>query len=626
MLFLGKTLEEAISAAEKETGKNRDEIIFTINEKKAGIFKSSTFEIEIKGFKTAGQIGIKDGKVSYYNGDLPPSITPCDNVLVRVNGEAINKTTAINNGDSVIIDTINTNPERSISLNVSDDNMEAYIDVCYSIGKTYKVVDTEASRNILIETKIIDEKHPERYTREDVDKIIKENKIVYGVKWENIPKVIKEGRFLIASGIEPIQPIDDSIKIFFDTEHKKKPVEIDGKVDYYNIYELESVKKGDVLALRNEGKDGKPGFDIYGKIISPNKRIIKKVKKVPGCQVLDNGNRLIADIDGLVSLKNEIICVFPSYVVKGNVDIKTGNLNFDGDIVVYGNVLEGLSINAANNINIYGGAAGASILSGGNIKVESNIISSVLRAGNRQINDMEAFKYLQSFREFIEIIVNVYSSLYKSNQIPEGIKSGKLFKVLLESKLKKYKEMIITGNNFIEKNDIRNEIANLWKECMAFYQSIENDSTECFNLAEILKKSLDEFINRFKAITSPADVKFKYCQNSDIYASRDVNINGKGSYNSIIKAENKVTFTGYPGVMRGGEAYGKMGIEAKEVGSNAGVSTLLKTSKDGTIQANIVYQNTTICVGEQFYIVENPVKMLKAYINKGELVVEKLKL
>lgn len=626
MLFSGKTLEDAIAAAEEKTGKKREEFIFTVEEKKIGIFKSTIFEIEIKGFKTVGQIGIKDGKVNYYDGDLPPSISPSDNVLVKVNGKAINKTTIIYNSDSIIIEALNTSPEKNIKFSVSNDNMEAYIDVCYSMGKTYKIMDIEPSSNVFIKTEIIDETSPESYTRDDVESIIKENKIVFGVKWENIPKKIKEGKYLIASGIAPIQPKDDTINIFFDTEHKKKPVEIDGKVDYYNINELQSVKKGDVLAIRNEGKDGKPGFDIYGKIIPPDKRIIKKLKKGPGCQVLDNGNRLIADINGLVSKKDDIICVFPSYVVKGNVDIKTGNLNFDGDIVIYGNVLEGLSVNAANNVDIYGGAAGASISSGGNIRIDRNVITSVLRAGNKQINDMEAFKYIQSFREFIEIIVKVYSTLYNSNQISEDVKSGQLFKVLLESKLKKYKEIIIVGNDFIEKNDIRSEIINHWKECIAFYQSIENCSTGCINTAKALMPILDDFISKFNAITSPADVKITYCQNADIYASKDVLINGKGSYNSIIKAENKIVFTGYPGVMRGGEAYGKMGIEAKEVGSNAGVSTLLKVSKHGSIQANIVYQNTTICIGEQFYIVENPVKMLKAYLNRGELIVEKLKL
>lgn len=626
MLFSGKTLEDAIAAAEKETGKKREELIFTAEEKKIGIFKATMFEIEVKGFKAAGKIGIKNGRVNYYDGDLPPSISPSDNVSVKVNGKAINKTTNIYKSDSIIIEVLNKNPERSINFSVSKDNMEAYIDVYYSMGKNYKIMDAEPSSSVLIKAEIIDEISPENYTRNDVESIIKENKIVFGLKWENITGKIKEGKYLIASGIAPIQPTDDTINIFFDTEHKKKPVEIDGKVDYYNINELQSVKKGDVLAIRAEGKDGKPGFDIYGKIIPPNKRIIKKLKKGPGCQVLDNGNRLIADINGLVSMKNDTICVFPSYVVKDNVDIKTGNLNFDGDIVVYGNVLEGLSINAANNVDIYGSAAGASISSGGNIKIDKNVITSVLRAGNKQINDMEAFKYIQAFREFIEIIVKIYSTLYKSNQISEDIKSGQLFKILLESKLKKYKEIIIVGNDFIEKHDIRSEIINHWKGCMAFYQSIENCSIECIDTAKALMPVLDEFISKFNAITSPADVKITYCQNSDIYASRDVIINGKGSYNSIIKAENKIVFTGYPGVMRGGEAYGKMGIEAKEVGSNAGVGTLLKASKQGSIQANIAYQNTTICIGEQFYIVENPVKMLKAYLNRGELIVEKLKL
>jgi uncharacterized protein (DUF342 family) len=141
-----------------------------------------------------------------------------------------------------------------------------------------------------------------------------------------------------------------------------------------------------------------------------------------------------------------------------------------------------------------------------------------------------------------------------------------------------------------------------------------------------LNHFLNEFIEKYAITSTPADVTLYYCQNTNVFATNNVEIKGKGCYNTNISADNKIIFTGYPGIMRGGQLFASGGIIAKEVGSSAGVITVLKTSKEGTIEASVVYQNTIIMVGEQVYRIDVPVKNLKAYMEKGEIVVEKFKL
>jgi uncharacterized protein (DUF342 family) len=74
----------------------------------------------------------------------------------------------------------------------------------------------------------------------------------------------------------------------------KKPVEVNGKVDYYSIGNIETAEKGSVLAIREVGSDGKAGRDIFGRVINPIKRKILKLGKGPGCDLLDNGCKAVA--------------------------------------------------------------------------------------------------------------------------------------------------------------------------------------------------------------------------------------------------------------------------------------------------------------------------------------------
>lgn len=626
MLFNGKTLDEALIKAEQELGKSRIEFIYSTKEKKAGLFKQSTIEVEILGFKSKGTLRVKDGQLIYNEGDILPALVPSDNVIIIVNNKEIKGKTLIRSEDTVMILPRNISKDRSISLQVSENKMFAYIDIEYINDKLYDIIDSDESTELSISTSLVKEESPDLFLKEDIQKILDDNKVTYGVKWEKLNTILKGGRNLVAQGLAPQEPVDDKINFFFQIENEKKPVEIEGKVDYYNINNLEYVEKGKLLALKENGKDGKAGFDVYGDIIKPKNRTILRIKKGPGCEIVDNGNRALAEISGLVSLKGESICVFPSYIVNGDVDIKTGNILFNGDVVIKGNVLEGLSINADNDINIFGNVAGANITSGGNIKIGKNLISSTLKAGDKEIDNLKAYEYIINLNNFLKEITNIYINLIKTGKFTDKINPSQFFKVLLESKFKDRKEEIIIATEFISNSKASEEIKGLWNKAINIYNMIDNCTLSDIHYVMDLINLLKDFVNKYQITSLPSDIIINYCQNCHVYASNNVEIIGKGCYNTIIKAENKVIFKGIPGVMRGGEIYGKNGIKAIEVGSSAGVSTSLKTSKTGIIEADIVYQNTIIYIGEQIYNIELPVRNLKAYINKGELIVEKLKL
>ncbi|QCX32387.1 DUF342 domain-containing protein [Caloramator sp. E03] len=626
MKYLGKTLEEALENAKKDTNRNVDEMIYEIIEQKNSLFKKQV-AIELKGFKEKGQIGIKEGKIVYYPKELLPSIIPGEGVKVIVNNKVITNKTNVKETDEIIIEVENKEAKRNIEIDVSKDNMQAFLKILYQPKVVYKLKDKEPSSELLIEAEKFIEEFPEKYTKEDVENIILQKKIKYGIQWENIAKVLDEGgEVLIAKGTTPIEPVDDTIKYFFMTEDIITPVEKNGKVDYYNIGEIECVEEGQLLAVRQEGKDGKVGYDVYGNIILPRKRKIQKIIKGSGCEVLDNGNRAISQTKGMPTLKNERISVNPVHIVNGDVNLKTGNIEFKGNIVIKGSVREGMKIRAGKEVMIMDDVEDAQIFAGGNIKIGKSVISSTIKAGEKQLNDSLAIEYLNDFSEFIEKIKKIWHELEESGKFNSNIKIVHAIKILLESQFKPEKEKILKHNKFIVENFFEDNFCDVWNRCINLYYLIERESISNCNILNQFNEFLRNFINSYKFEDNLANVTLYYCQNSEIYATNDVEIKGKGCYNTNIFAGNSVVYNGYSGVYRGGQVYAKNFIKLAEVGSQAGIITVLKTSFDGIIEAQVVYQNTILYFGESSYRIEYPCKQLKAYVKNGEITIEKFKL
>ncbi|MBU3953340.1 MAG: FapA family protein, partial [Proteobacteria bacterium] len=104
--------------------------------------------------------------------------------------------------------------------------------------------------------------------------------------------------------------------------------------------------------------------------------------------------QLIAAIQGQPSLDAKgAISVLEQFTVKGDVDFKTGNINFAGNVLVTGMVKEGFKVECddltANEIN------GATILIRGDLKVSNGIVNSHIETqGNVQA------KFLNNVRIF----------------------------------------------------------------------------------------------------------------------------------------------------------------------------------------------------------------------------------
>lgn len=131
---------------------------------------------------------------------------------------------------------------------------------------------------------------------------------------------------------------------------------------------------------------------------------------------------------------------------------------------------------------------------------------------------------------------------------------------------------------------------------------------------------LEEYMANMSSIT------LSYCQEASIQSSGDILINGKGLYSTDMYAVRSIKFLNKQSVCRGGVLKAGEFINASVVGSEAGAHNVLEVfGKKGIVTIEKAYSNTLIIINNKRYLVTEPCRNVKCYIdNKGELAVEKL--
>lgn len=213
----------------------------------------------------------------------------------------------------------------------------------------------------------------------EIEELLKEAKVIYGIDQNKLqelsinPKII-QFPLAVAEGTLP-QPGEDASLTF---ELQKKQSEKKEKVNFRDVMEIPSVKSGQVIAKMIPATFGSKGMTVTGKTI-PAKNGKPLAIRV-GKNVMQHENQYIATADGQVSIANRMIAVNPVFEVNGDVSLKTGNINFIGNVVIRGNVPTGFEVIAGGDIKVNGLVEGAILKAKGNI-----LITGGITGGNRAL-------------------------------------------------------------------------------------------------------------------------------------------------------------------------------------------------------------------------------------------------
>ncbi|EKQ51158.1 MULTISPECIES: FapA family protein [unclassified Clostridium] len=550
------------------------------------------------------------------------TIKSCPGVTLIINGQECDQITPVTAEDKIEYKFEENEPVRNVNISITTDRMEAYINIETIPAHVYKLADQEYHKNLTLVKKKVEDKYPAKYTSSELRELLKNKGIRYGIIEEELEALCVEhnaNNVLIAKGLPVQDDIPDEIKLEFTESLELNYKETDERVDYRNRFLISNVNVGDVIARIIPGKLGNDGQDVLGMLIKkkPAKKTVVKVGD--GCK-LEN-NEVIATTEGKPAFKANTFTVNKLYKVD-QVDLKSGNIDFVGNVEVVGAVLEAMEVKAGNELHVGKNVESAVLRASGEVIISGNILNSTVTAGCENVERRQYFDHLVNLKSIIEDLASSVQQVKENNLLGQR-QDGEIIKILIENKFKSLPQISRSILNYnmslgIQHSELTSFIIN---KLLGLGPLKIKNYKELVEFAEILNEEIDEIE---ALIVVPTNIYLGYAQGSTIEASGSVFITGKGQYTSNIIALNNIEFIGENSVCRGGTLSAGCEIKAKTVGSTAGVGTILKVPKKGRITADIVYNNTIFCFGEKQIMLEVSSKNVEAYVDKdGEITIDK---
>lgn len=370
-----------------------------------------------------------------------PTITPSSKGMLTINGKEIYETTKVNESDEIEF-LSNDKLSKNIKVDISKDKMEAYISFEYKNAVKINIKDSNPVENLVID--VYEEEMDCRglLSKEEIEQLLKEANVIYGVKEEAIEEITKAqngGRVLVAEGLKPIDAIDEKIEFVFN----KEDVSIGEyeKIDYKNINKINGVEATAIIGKVIKGEDSKFGINVFGQEVKPKKNKRKIIRCGNGCNILDDN--IITEISGQVSYKNETVSVNKVYKINSNVDISTGNINFEGDIQIHGNVNEEMCVYGKNNVNISGGVFLGQVVAISDINITRSIVNSTVISGGSEVRKQKRINALQMFLRTYEALIETLEYLADKGIVKNESNIPEVMNQLLESKFKEFNKQVM---------------------------------------------------------------------------------------------------------------------------------------------------------------------------------------
>ena len=214
--------------------------------------------------------------------------------------------------------------------------------------------------------------------RDDIISEMVKSGVKYGVAEATITEFLNNRQYeetlIIAEATLQVEGSDAVIKFFFNTDLTQKPkVNEDGSVDFHHLDVISSVSAGDLLAELTPAVQGKPGIDVCGNLLRPVKVKQKILRVGKNIKLSEDGLKAYSEVNGHATVEGEQVFVSNMYEVPANVDTSTGDIEYEGNVLVHGNVLAGFSITAKGDIVVEGVVEGANLRAGGHIILKRGI-------------------------------------------------------------------------------------------------------------------------------------------------------------------------------------------------------------------------------------------------------------
>lgn len=558
-----------------------------------------------------------------------PVIVPCPGLLLQVDGISYDTEVAVKIGDEIVIAPENEERPGTWAIELSKDGLLAEVHIMPSITITRALIDGTRSARLVLQVL----ESVERYSPVQLDKLmsaLRQEGITVGVDLTVVSAILaakEAAKFIIARGIPPVQGQDAAVEILFEQEaRRQREVRPDAIMDFRTRFEYSAAREGQILVRKTPRVMGRDGQTVRGAPIFAKEPIDIELVAGDGVKLHEPAEQLVATAPGrpvvILRQKSLRVDIKPDMLVSGDVDLRSGNVSFVGDITIQGDVTAGFSVWAGGNVKVRGVAENSHVQACSGVAVVGNVISSQVVAGPPP-GLMRTFTPI--LREIEKDIRTVHLAIEQlKKRIPANKQSlaGRLVGALIDQRLVGFMERLRSLSRELKKLDRR--LINLFGADVltilaAFLEDNNGAGRTEGHLVE-LSGAISTLQSRLEEIAAQnAHITARNVINSTLVSTGDISIINGGCYNSWLQAGGKIVVQG---VVRGGEIKAGADVVVRELGSESGVTTSISVPTQAKVHIGTAWDNSVVVVGARHFRFEQKQTGVTLYLVEGSLVVK----
>jgi hypothetical protein len=581
-----------------------------------------------------GQTWVEGGIVRVKNpgpGGKPAAILPCPGIEILVSGRKIAAEEPVAETTPLQINLPDQSPSVSYKVQTAKGGLEATVTISLREGVKYALADLPPSERLVL-----------KYTTTPVPAVpdlgrlleaMKEKGVVIGVDEKACAEACKQPKpepCVVAVG-EPVVPGKNGEIQFLVPMERIVDLPPDVlQIDFRETVKMPDVKARQVIAIKRDPLPGAPGKSVTGASIPPPRPKDPHFRAGKGVEIRLEQNGLqsaVAAISGcpMFSEESGVISVEPVMTYKGDVDLSSGNVRSSGGLNILGGVAEGMKVECEGNQEIAGKVTAASLKAWGSIKIRDNVFKSTVTAGKDSTWVRTIDAILKNVEEAADGVLSLEAQMkdvVERKTAGEVLTDGDAQVVDEEAHLERFRGLVIALLTLYKEN-LQLFPKQLADRVRGTRDLLAGFGTTMFEKTHSIMEGLSEagiWIAQ-ELMKGKSDVVLPYAQSSTIEASRDIIVSGQGVFYCNLLAGRAIKVVGSPGLVRGGEARARELVQVNAAGGQGAAPTLLAVSRDGKIQAQIIYPNTVISVGRLSFRTENTIETVKAAIQGNRLLV-----
>ncbi len=487
--------------------------------------------------------------------------------------------------------------ERSVELAVSKDKMSVQLIARYTNGTKISLPYTEPTKMLTLRIRE-DTVSPELFQRSEIESLLQEKGIVFGIDWGEIQRFIESGvsgQCTCAIGKWPIETIPERYEIL--VEKAAEPT----MIGIVKVQPILTVRANELVASHQQAMDGVPGMDVYGQLIPPASVKARLPRVGKGLEESQDG-LVRSTRGGRVIVTPKLLDVANTLTIDNSLSVADGHVQFEGDIVIRGNVNESVEITAGGQVFVTGFVSQATIIADGGVIVSGGIFQSTITAGTRLTVLNELKQMLIGLQDEFSQFVLAAEQLHDALGIRATLfGAGKIAATLLQEKfthILRWPRMVLDwkqANGAIVSGTWTN-----WLDQIAFELS-QNKLLAARDIFawKFLLKEIESTLGEIPGQEEiEVNVQVKNAQRSTVESSGRIICVGQGFYQCKLKAHRDIEAVGAPGVILGCEVTCGNHVTAREIGSQAESTTVVHIqSKEGQVKANCIHPGTLLTVG-----------------------------